>query len=268
MNSMKPNRLRQVLEAGGIPVGHMIWEFATRGIVPLVDSADVDFVVFDMEHSGVDFERIADLLSWARAASFAPFVRVPQGLYHFIARVMDAGAMGIMVPYVETPEQAEVVVDAVRYAPLGRRGVGLGTAHTGYAVPDPVSYFDYANRTNTVICQIESTRGLKNLEAIAAIPGVDILWVGHSDLAQSMGMPGQFDNPRFIDGLKEVVAAARANGKAAGIQPGSPEQAHEWMSLGFDVISWATDTLVYSKALSEAVAELRKKSVAAAGARR
>ena len=255
---MKLNRLQQALAEGRVPVGHMISEFATRGIAKIVEAAGVDFVLIDMEHTGHEMDTIADLLAWFKATPVAPFVRVPQPRYHFLARVMDAGALGVMVPNVETAEEAKTVVGAVKYAPLGKRGVGLGTAHTDYVMPeDPRAYFEEANRTTTVICQIESVRGVENAEAIAAVEGVDILWVGHYDLTMSMGIPGDFRAPRFLEAMKRVAGAARKRGKAAGIQPGSLEQAEEWFALGFNVFSWGTDAAVYRRALAGGIEALR-----------
>ena len=260
---MKKNRFREVRAQGGIPVGHMIWEFGTRGIAKLAEAAGLDFVLIDMEHSGFDGERIADLVAWFKATPVAPFVRVPQRLYHFLARTMDAGALGVMIANVETGEQARDIVNSVKYAPMGNRGLGLGGAHNDYVVPDPVGYFNEANENTTVICQIESTTGLKNLDAIASTPGVDVLWVGHFDLSQSMGIPAQFQNPQFLDALKAVVAATKRHGKTAGIQPGNIEQARQWMALGFNAVSWTTDSAMYRAALAEAVENLRKLSASA-----
>lgn len=257
---MKQNRFRQVAAAGGIPVGHMIMEFGTRGIAKILEAADPDFVVFDMEHSSFGLERIADLMAWSKAAPFAPFVRVPQGRYHFLARVMDAGALGVMVGNVETAEEARSIVEAVKYGPEGRRGVGLGTAHTDYRMPDPGAYFKEANESSVVICQIESRKGLENAEAIAATPGVDVLWVGHFDLSQSMGIPGQFADPRFVGALRHVVASARKHGRRLGIQPGNMAQCEEWMAMGFDVISWQSDIALYRGALTAALATLRDRA--------
>ncbi len=255
---MKPNRLQQVLAEGRVPAGHMISEFATRGIAKIVEAAGLDFVLLDMEHTGHGIARIADLLAWFKATPVAPIVRVPQPHYHFLARVMDAGALGVMVPNVETAEEAKSVVDAVKYAPLGRRGVGLGTAHTDYVMPkDPGRYFEEANRATTVICQIESEQGLANADAIAAVEGVDILWVGHYDLTMSMGMPGDFRAPRFLEAMKRVAGAAKRHGKSAGIQPGNLDQAAEWFALGFNVFSWGADAAVYGRALREAIGALR-----------
>ena len=251
-----------------MPVGHMIFEFATRGIAKIVEAADLDFVLYDMEHSGYDVDRVFDLIAWSKAASFAPMVRVPQGEYHFLARIMDAGALGVMVANVETPEQARAVVAAVKYAPLGRRGVALGVAHTDYDVPDPAAYFQESNESSVVICQIESETGVRNAAAIAATPGVDLLWVGHYDLSQSMGIPGQFHHERFLSALRQVVEAGRRHGKHLGMQPTTMEQAKEWIGLGFDVISWGADVSVYRAALLKGVGDLRAAFPAAKSAQR
>src|SRR5437899_9632624 len=107
---MKENRFQRILHEGGTPVGHMIMEFGTRGIAKILEAAGVDFVVIDMEHTGFDAERVADLMAWFKATDIAPFVRVPQGQNHFLARTMDAGALGVMVGNVETSEQARAIV--------------------------------------------------------------------------------------------------------------------------------------------------------------
>src|SRR5262249_55669886 len=125
---MKPNRYRLAISEGRIPIGHMVWEFGTRGIACILESTGLDFVLFDLEHSGFEIERVFDLIAYSKACTFAPIVRVPEAQYHFLARLMDAGALGVMVANVESAEQAKFIVDAVKYAPLGRRGVGLGTA--------------------------------------------------------------------------------------------------------------------------------------------
>jgi 2-dehydro-3-deoxyglucarate aldolase/4-hydroxy-2-oxoheptanedioate aldolase len=254
---MKPNRIRQLLAEGKTPVGHMIWEFSTRGVAKILEAAGVDFVLIDMEHSGFHFGQVNDLLSWFKATPITPIVRVPAAEYRFIARVMDAGAHGVMVPNVSTAEQARAVVSAMRYAPEGGRGLGLGGSHNDFVAPDPVKYMAEANRNNIFLCQIESTIGLDNLDAIASTPGVDVLWVGHFDLTQSMGIVGQFHHPDFIAALKKVVATAKKHNITTGIQPKDPAQAREWMDLGFSVISYGADSGVYGGALKAGVDAVR-----------
>ena len=253
---MKENRFQRILAQGRMPKGHMIMEFGTRGIAKILEASGVDYVVIDMEHNGFEAERIADLVAWLKATDIAPFVRVPQALYHFIARTMDAGALGIMVGNVETAAQAGEIVNAVKYAPMGKRGVGLGTAHNDYVPPDAETYFAFANRNTTVICQIESLTGLENLDAIAATPGVDVLWVGHNDLSVSMGINGKFDHPDFRAALAKIVHAANRHGKLAAAQPGSVKQAEDWFAAGFHVLSWKTDIALYRAALKKELEEL------------
>ena len=255
------NRFRDVVAAGKIPVGHMVWEFATRGIAKIADSTGLDFIIYDMEHSAFDVDKIADLMAWAQSAKFTPFVRVPFCDYQFMARLMDAGAMGIMVGNVKNAEEANRIVQAVKFAPLGNRGVGLGSAHTGYTVPDPLTYFREINQSSVIICQIESQEGVDNAEAIAAIEGVDILWVGHFDLSTSLGIPGQFNDPLFLTAIRKTVAAARKHGKLLGIQPGTPQQLESWLAAGFNVISWSVDSAVYRAALLSGVEAVRAMTI-------
>ena len=253
---MKENRFQRAIGEGRMPKGHMLMEFGTRGIAKILEACGLDYAVIDMEHTGFDADHVADLLAWFKATDIAPFVRLPQGLYHFIARTMDAGALGIMVGNVETPEHARSIVDAVKYAPMGKRGVGLGTAHTDYKQPDVETYFDYSNRNTTVICQIESPIGVANAEAIAAIPGVDVLWVGQFDLSVQMGLPGKFEHPEFLAAMTKVVEVAKRHGKLAAIQPGNLQQAEAWMRIGFQVVSWKVDIALYRAALTSELEQL------------
>src|SRR5262249_10178830 len=148
--------LRQRLAEGRLAVGHMIMEFGTRGIAKIVEAAGVDFVLLDMEHSGIDFERIADLAAWFKATPVAPLVRWPQHFYQFLAREPDARALGIMAPNVESAEAAGALVSFLKYGPQGARGLGLGTAHNDYIPPPPAEYLRAANDHASLICQIES----------------------------------------------------------------------------------------------------------------
>jgi 2-dehydro-3-deoxyglucarate aldolase/4-hydroxy-2-oxoheptanedioate aldolase len=255
---MKKNRFKEVLAEGGVPVGHMVLEFGTRGMPQILERTGVDFVVVDMEHSGFTIADIADMMTWFKLTKLAPFVRIPQIQYHFIARTLDAGALGIMVPNVRNAAEAVTVVDAAKYAPLGKRGVGIGTANTDYRPVDPESFLTYANDNTTVILQIESQEGLDNLEGIASTSGVDVLWVGHFDLSHSMGMAGQFEHPRLVDALGTVVKVAKKHGLTACIQPSSPAQAQEWLGIGFNAISYGSDLSFYPDALGGAVADLRR----------
>jgi 2-keto-3-deoxy-L-rhamnonate aldolase RhmA len=254
---MKPNRFIEVRRAGRVPVGHMLFEFGTRAIAQLLDLAGADFVVIDTEHSPFGPAQVADIVAWFRSTSIAPFVRIPEVQYHLVARTLDSGALGIMVPNVASAAQVRAIVDAAKYAPQGQRGVMIGAAHSDYRQVDPGAFMAHSNANTTVICQIESQAGLDDLAAIAAMPGIDVLWVGHFDLTQSLGIPGQFHHPLFLDALKRVVDVGRQHGLGLGIQPTSLAQAQEWLELGFNVISYSGDRFVYAAALAEGIAGVR-----------
>ncbi len=250
---MKENLFRSALAQGRMPKGHMVWEFSTRGIPRILDSAGLDFVVFDMEHSNFSLTDVADLLAASHGCRLTPFVRVPQDHYHFIARVLDAGAMGVMLPNVKSAAQAAEIVRYAKYPPQGIRGLGLGTAHNNYVMPQPAAYLAEANANTTVICQIEHPEGVAEAEKIAAVPGVDVLWVGHFDLTANMGLVGQFEHPDFHAALERTVAAAARHGKASAIQPGTKEQFQAWKAKGFSVLSYGADFNLYRAALAAAL---------------
>ncbi len=256
---MQPSKFKQAIASGGTAVGHMIGEFGTRNIARIVATANPDFVMIDMEHNGFDTERVADLCAWFRATGIDLMVRVPQGLYHFCARSLDAGAQGIMVANVESVEQAKAIVDACKYPPFGHRGVGLGGAHNDFVMPaDPAEYFRFANENSVIVAMIESPVGLANADAIAATPGIDMLWVGHFDFSTNMGIPGQFQHPDFLAALATVAAAAHRHGKQAGMQPGRVEDARQWSELGFNVLNFGIDYGVYRAALANGVKQVRE----------
>lgn len=255
---MKANRFREAIAEGRVPIGHMVWEFATRGMAKILDSADLDFVLIDMEHSGFDVDKVYDLIAWSKAAKFAPIVRVPSIEYQFMARIMDSGALGIMAPNVQTAEEAKLIVDSVKYAPFGKRGVGLNTAHTDFTMPKLPDFFEESNRNSVVVCLIESPLGVKNAEAIAKVPGVDVLWVGHFDLTQAMGIPGQFNNSDFITHLQHVADVAKAHNLRAGIQVANPDQIKKWSAMGYNVLSTGADSTTYRAALDAGVKNLRE----------
>lgn len=255
---MKPNRFQQVLQAGKVPVGHMILEFGTRGMAQILENADADFAIIDTEHSPFTTAELADLMAWFKATSVAPFVRIPQVEYHFIARTLDMGALGIMIPNVKTGAEAKAIVEAAKYLPLGKRGCIFGNTQNDFRSVVPADFMPYANQNTTIICQIESVEGLENIEAIASTPGVDVLWVGHFDLTNSQGIPGQFQNSQFLDAMKLVVDTCHKYKLGAGIQPGNLAQAQEWMAMGFNIISYSGDFFVYQEAMKQGVSGVRK----------
>jgi len=254
---VKPSTFLDVLAAGRQPIGHMLLEFHTRGIAKLLESAQLDFVVLDMEHGNLTIEGVADLVAWFKATPVTPFVRVPAHDAHFIGRALDTGALGVMIPGVSSGTEAERVVRAAKYPPLGSRGVLLAGSNTDFQAVNAAEFMHAANTRTTVLCQIESVEGVEHAEAIAGTPGVDVLFVGPGDLAAALGAPGDFTHPAFEAAMLTVAGAARKHGKAAGVFASTLEQAQRWTGMGFRVLAYATDFMVYQAALRAAVQELR-----------
>ena len=188
----------------------MAFEFFTPGLCQIVANAGGEFVLFDTEHSGVGIETIKSQVAYARGTGIAPLVRVPGSHYHLVAPMLDAGVMGIMVPMVETAEQAASIASWCRYRPDGVRGLAFGMPHDDYLGGDHIKAMKAANERTLVIALIETAAGIENVEAIMATPGIDIGWIGHFDLTNALGIDGQFDHPRYKAAVKALVARLRA----------------------------------------------------------
>jgi 2-keto-3-deoxy-L-rhamnonate aldolase RhmA len=233
--------IRERALAGDPVHGAMVFEFFVPGIAQILRNAGADYAIFDMEHGGLGYETLKMLAAASRGTGLVPMVRVPRGEYHFIARALDVGAQGIMVPMVESVEQAKAIAQAARYPATGRRGAAFGFAHDDYTSGDPRAKMETANARNFVIAQIETERGLAVVEDIAAVDGIDCLWLGHFDLSNFLGIPAQFDNPLFTDAVKRIVAAGRKYNKARGYMAADPALAKEYHALGFNMIASGTD---------------------------
>jgi 2-keto-3-deoxy-L-rhamnonate aldolase RhmA len=238
------NRFRQRLKQGDVLLGQMVLELFTPGIGPMLAACGLEFVIFDMEHGRCDISLLAEMVAACRGSEIVPIARVPDVAYAPLSRVLDVGARGVMVPRVETKQQAEDIVSQLKYAPLGRRGVALGIAHDLYR-PGTAEFFAQANEEVAVILLLETVKAFENLDEIVSVPGVDIAWVGHYDLTVSMGIPTQFDHPRFLGAMDELVASCRRYGVAPGFLAPSPESAAHWIGKGFRALSLGSDIGVF-----------------------
>ena len=213
-----------------------------------------------MEHSTSVSDRKSGL-RYMQAADLPTIVRVPSKAYHHIARACDMGAEGVMLPMVGSADEAKKILESMKYYPEGGRGVALQVAHDDYR-PGPVPQkLAAANKRTTFFAQIETAEGVKNADAIAAVDGVDCLWVGHFDLSVSLGIPGEFDNPKFTKAIDRVVAATRKHGKALGRLAPSVEQGLALYRGGFDFLCYSGDVWLLQSALTEAVGRLQAGAV-------
>jgi 2-keto-3-deoxy-L-rhamnonate aldolase RhmA len=235
---------RQRLRQGDVLLGQMVLELFTPGIGPMLATCGLDFVIFDMEHGRCDLALLAEMVASCRGSDILPIARVPDVAYAPLSRPLDIGARGVMVPRVETRQQSEDIVSQLKYAPQGRRGVALGIAHDLYRAGD-ASFFAKANEETVVVLLLETERAFQNLEEIISVPGVDVAWMGHYDLTVSMGIPAQFDHPRFLAAMDELVTVCRRHGVAPGFLPPTPESAAHWIGKGFRAISLGSDIGVF-----------------------
>lgn len=253
---MKPNAIKKDVLAGKTVAGAMIFEFFSPGMSALLANAGCRFVLYDMEHTGLGFETLKWLFSSCRGLPIEPMVRVPRGEYTWLARALDLGARGVMIPMVESPEQARSIVQACRYPPIGRRGAAFGFAQCDYLGGDVGEKIRRYNERTMVIAQIETERGLEQVDEIAAVDGIDVLWVGHFDLSNFMGIPGQFDDPRFDAAMRKVADVARRHGKAAGFMATDAAWIARAREMGYTMIAGGTDTGLLELALKKMVGEI------------
>jgi 2-keto-3-deoxy-L-rhamnonate aldolase RhmA len=249
--------LKESMRDGGVALGTFVFEFATPGIGRLAAAAGAQFIIFDGEHTGWGWETLATLVATTRPTGAEAFIRVPAAERSYLSRALDIGATGLMIPMVESAEQARDIVRWATYPPQGARGAAFGVAHDDYAQDDSVGYMRRANADHLLIAQIETTEGLAAVDEIAAVTGIDVLWVGQYDLTNSMGIPGQFDHPDYLAALDRVSAAAQAAGKWAGQMPASVAEAQMLHQRGFRILAYSGDLWLYQAALAEGLNRVR-----------
>lgn len=251
--------LKDMTRSRTLKVGHYIGEFVTPGIGQILKAAGCDFVLLDMEHSGFGFDTVKSALRYMQAADLPCIVRVPSKEGHHIARACDVGAEGLMLPMVNSAEEAKHILEWMKYFPEGRRGVALQIAHDRYQPGPVLEKLGAANKWTTLFVLIETAEGVRNADAIAALDGVDCLWIGHVDLSCSLGIPGQFDHPTFAEATEQVVDACRRHNKSLGRLVPTVQEGVELFQMGFDFIIYSGDIWVLRNGVREAVTELRAK---------
>jgi 2-keto-3-deoxy-L-rhamnonate aldolase RhmA len=254
---MEPNDVKRTLRDGGVSIGTFLFEFSTTGIARIAAEAGAEYAIFDMEHTGWSVETIRMLIATSRSTRMVPIVRIPATEYHFVARVLDMGAMGIMVPMVEGEEQARRFVQSAKYPPAGRRGAAFAVAHDDYVGGDLAAKIQTANAEQLLIAQVETARGVENVEAIAAVEGIDVIWIGQADLTTSLGIPGQYTHPAFLSAVGRVVDACREHDKTLGYLALDVEDGKTMLSKGFRMLAYGGDLWIYQQALRQGIAALR-----------
>jgi len=233
--------------------GAMIFEFFSPGIPVILKNAGCEFIIFDMEHGGLSLEQFKVLATISNSNNISPLIRIPEVSYNYVARALDLGAAGIMTPMVNSSEEAIKIVKSSKYPPEGIRGAGFGFAHDNYNNQNPLAYIQNANNELINIIQIETKLALENVESIAEINGVDCLWVGHFDLTNFLGIPGNFTSPIYLDAIKRVVEAGKANSKSLGIMVNNNEELEMYSRMGFNMIAVGTEMNILSRSISKII---------------
>ncbi|MEP2031338.1 MAG: aldolase/citrate lyase family protein [Paracoccaceae bacterium] len=250
-------QLKDLTATRDLHLGTYIGEFATPGIGAILKSAGCDFAFLDMEHSGFSFETAKSVLRSLQDAGLATLLRPPSHAIHHISRACDVGAQGICPPMMGTAEQAQTVIDAINYPPTGTRGAAFGIAHDDYVARSVADAITSANAKTCFVALIETAEGVENVESIAALPGCDCLWIGHFDLSNSLGIPGEFENPLFTDAIAKVMAAGKGSGKSVGRLVNTVQDGTRCIAEGCDLVCYSGDVWLFKEALQNGFANIR-----------
>src|SRR5688500_1500844 len=251
---MQKNRVKAALRDGMVVTGPIVNEARSVSFVKMMSQAGHDFLFFDMEHAMFNWETVLNLVQASLLADICPLVRVTDLSYPLVARALDSGAQGIIIPRVETAEQVEAAVSYAKYPPVGRRGAG-GEARYGYVRRDVRTAVTEANEESMVIVQIESLVGVEQIEKIAAVPGLDVVCLGPQDLSISMDVHGDFGHPRFVETLQRIGDVCKRHNVATGMVEREPQAMQRWYEMGMRFLCCNNDgNMIYQSALRDVTA--------------
>lgn len=249
--------LKRKLSDNSLSVGSWL-TVGHEAVAEIMARAGFDWLTVDMEHSAITLPQAQQLVRVIELCGVVPFVRVGRNEPDIIKRVMDAGSHGVIVPMVNTPEDAARAVSAVKYPVQGTRGVGLARAQ-GYGM-EFEKYKDWVNKESIVIAQIEHIKAIENLEEILGVEGIDGTIIGPYDLSGSLGHPGKFDLPEVKEALAIYVSTCKKLGKPMGTHVIPPElsDVREKLNEGYRFVAWSLDTLFLGVNCRSGMEELRK----------
>ncbi|HSJ58212.1 MAG TPA: aldolase/citrate lyase family protein [Anaerolineae bacterium] len=257
---MKPNQLRALLAGGHTAYGTMIQEVRNPSISQIMAHAGCDFLFFDAEHGPFTFETVADMVRVARLSGITPLVRVPDAQYHLIARFLDLGAQGIMIPRVETRAQVEYIVQSALYPPLGQRGCSVNKGHNDFQSENEWLFTESANRENLIILQIERAQAVKEIDDLLSVPGVGAALIGPNDMALSLGVRAADQLAALEAPIQRVLDACQARGLPCGIHVANLEWLARWQQRGMQLICYSSDLNFLSNGAATGIRWLRDQA--------
>jgi 2-dehydro-3-deoxyglucarate aldolase len=255
---MKKNNLKKLLKENKFSIGSWV-TLSHASITEVMVDAGFDWLVVDMEHSVITLAQAQSLIKTIELKDAIPLVRVGENNSNLIKRVMDAGAYGIVVPMVNTKEDAETAVRAVKYPPYGSRGVGLARAQ-GYGF-EFEQYKDWVHKESIVIAQIEHINAIENLDAILSVEGIDGTIIGPYDLSGSLGVPGEFENRRVTEAVSRYEEVSKHVGKPMGFHVVQPDikKVIELKQKGYSFLAVGLDALYLGQKCKETLKGIGKE---------
>lgn len=248
------NKIKDMLKQEKITLGTWITT-ASADIAEILADGGFDWLVFDMEHAPLDIETVQTLLQATRKSDIVPIIRVAWNDQVLIKRALDIGSYGILVPLVNSKEDAVRAVQAAKYPPEGFRGVGPRRASNYYR-----HFQDYLARANDeimIIVQIEHFKAVDNIDSILSVEGLDAVYIGPADLTASMGMFGQYEHPKVVEAIKKVLLSCKKAGIPAGTHAFDAQSAINLTSKGFRLITVGTDVGFLIQGCSETLKEVK-----------
>jgi 2-keto-3-deoxy-L-rhamnonate aldolase RhmA len=257
------NAVRDRLAAGELAIGVGLRQARGVDVGKIMRTCGFDWLFIDMEHSSMSVDDAVQISVAAQDAGIAPFVRVPGFEHHHATRVLDGGALGVVFPHVDTPEQARQLVDHCRYPPAGHRSIAGALPQLDFEAVPAGEATAALNAATMIVIMLETPRAIANAEEIAAVPGVDALLVGTNDLCLEMGIPGRIDDERVVAAFETVIAACRAQGKhpaLGGVYV--PDLMERYIAMGMRMVLAGSDLSLMMAAARERTAHLRGLALA------
>jgi len=255
---MVRNPVKERLAAGQLAIGVAILHARSVHIAKLMAAAGFDFLFIDLEHGAMSLDTAGQISVAALDAGIAPLVRVPGFEHHHAASALDAGALGVVIPHVDTAEVARQMVRHCRYPPEGARSIAGAPPQLGYRALPAAEATAALNAATLVVLMLETPAAIDNVEQIAAVPGVDVLHVGTNDLCLAMGIPGQLDHPSLGEAFARVAGAAQAHGVHVGMGGVyEPALMGRYIELGARFVTAGSDLGLLLAAARERTATVR-----------
>ena len=259
---MLVNATREKLARGETVLGCGLQSYRSVEIPRTFAAAGFDYVFIDMEHGTFDLETVHDMIRASADAGITPIVRVGELLYSLVARLLDAGAQGIILPRVEDPDLLREALSWMRFPPQGKRGYGINPTMLRYEAKTFPEVIDHVNRHTLSVVQFETRTAMERADETLSLPGLDIAMVGPADLSISLGIPGQFDNPLLVSTVEALIEKCNRHGVVPGIQTRGLAMSKFWAERGMRFIGTAAEHALLLEKSRETVAQLRSVAVA------